>query len=64
VSWNTTRPPKRKVKSVRLRFQDPEGKVHQSKFYWSDREGTWIDCTGLDIALYERDGWKVLGWKN
>lgn len=64
-SWNTTKPPKRKVKPIRLRYQDLAGKVSQGDFVWSDMENTWVECVeGPDgIGLYEDDGWKVLGWR-
>lgn len=64
MSWKTTKPPKQKVKPVRLRFQDSSGKVYQGNFVWSDGENTWVEvCYGPDgLGLYENDGWKVLGW--
>jgi hypothetical protein len=48
-----------------LRYKDPQGKVHQGKFVWSDREHTWVECAGGPdgIGLYASDGWKVLGWQ-
>jgi len=65
MSWKTTKPPKRKVKPVQLRFKDSSGKVYQGNFVWSDGENTWVEvCNGPDgLGLYENDGWKVLGWK-
>ena len=68
MSWKTSKPPKRKVRPVRLRYQDSSGKVRQGDFVWSDREKTWVECAeglGRDdgVGLYEEDGWKVLGWK-
>lgn len=64
-SWKTTTPPKRAVKPVMLRYQDSLGKIRQGKFVWSYTEHTWVECLdGVDgIGLYEKDGWKVLGWK-
>ena len=63
--WNTSTPPKRKIKPVKLRYQDSLGKNHQGSFVWSDCENTWIECVdGPDgIGLYEEDGWKVTGWR-
>ncbi len=66
MSWKTTKPPKRKVKLIKLRYKDLRtGKIYTGSFFWSDTEQTWIECIdGPDgIALYESDGWKVLGWK-
>lgn len=65
MNWKTTKPPKRKFKPVKLRFQDSSGKVGQGSFVWSDRENTWVEvCEGSDgLGLYEDDGWKILGWK-
>lgn len=65
-NWKITSPPKnRKRKPVRLRYQDSSGKIYQGDFFWSDQEKTWVECVeGPDgIALYEEDGWKVLGWR-
>ena len=65
MSWKTTKPPKRKTRPVKLRFQDSDGKISQGKFYWSGTENTWLECTeGKDgLGLYAEDGWKVIGWK-
>ena len=65
MSWKTTKPPKRKVRPVRLQYQDSLGNVYQGNFVWSYGERTWCECVeGPDgIGLYEEDGWKVLGWK-
>lgn len=64
--WKTTNPPKRRVRPVKLRYQGSSGKVYQGSFVWFDMESTWIECNGGPdgFALYEDDGWKVLGWKN
>ncbi|MDP3696688.1 MAG: hypothetical protein Q8R55_01495 [Candidatus Taylorbacteria bacterium] len=63
--WKTTKPPKRKVKPVRLRYQDSNGNIRQGNFVWSDRENTWVECAEEPdgLGLYEDDGWKVLGWR-
>ncbi len=65
MNWKTTEPPKRKVKPVRLRYQNSMGKIDTGNFVWSDRERTWIECADDQdgLGLYEDDGWKVLGWK-
>lgn len=64
-NWNTTKPPKRTTKPVKLRFQDAQGNKHQGSFVWCPSENTWVECCdGPDgIGLYTEDGWKVLGWR-
>lgn len=65
MAWKTTKPPKRKVKPVKLRYQDSDGNVHQGDFVWCDTERTWIECSDDPdgVGLYEEDGYKVLAWK-
>lgn len=67
MSWRTTKTPKRKTTLIKIRYKDPEGKIHVGNFFWSDRESTWIESVEPEEAVglyeYEKDGWKVLGWK-
>ena len=66
MKWKTTKPPKRKVNPVKLRYQSPISKrVYVGNFVWDDKEKAWIECEeGWDaIGLYEEDDWKILGWK-
>jgi|GEM_PF-5765304 len=63
-NWNVTEPPKSETKPIKLRYKDPQGKVHQGSFVWSKMERTWVEVTmGESIGLYEDDGYKVIGWK-
>lgn len=50
---------------VRLRYRNPMGNIYTGDFIWSDTEQAWVEVIdGQDgIALYESDGYKVLGWK-
>lgn len=64
MKWNTTNPPKRTQKPLKLRFQDDRGKISTGTFVWSKSENTWIECVAGDgLGLYESDGYKVLGWR-
>ncbi len=64
--WKTTPPPRRlgriNDKPVKLRFQDNRGMIYHGKFFWCNRENTWVECDDEDgIGIY--DDYKVLGWK-
>ncbi len=63
--WETSDPPKRTTKPIKLRYKDSSGRIYTGDFVWSIRENTWVECIeGPDgIGLYDDDGWKVLGWK-
>jgi hypothetical protein len=62
--WNTTKPPKRTQKPVRLRYKDSRGKVYTGNFVWVEMENTFVECDIFEgPGLYEEDGWKILGWK-
>ncbi|MBU6500958.1 MAG: hypothetical protein KGJ89_02425 [Patescibacteria group bacterium] len=65
--WKTTRPPKRKVRPVKLRYRNIQMGVGVSRgdFVWSDRENAFLEVIeGPDgIGLYKDDGWEILGWR-
>jgi hypothetical protein len=65
-TWNTTQPPKRILKPVRLRYQYQS--LRPQTGLWDKRENAFSLITvGEDpdgLALYPEDGWKILGWKN
>ncbi|MBI2035751.1 MAG: hypothetical protein HYT12_03680 [Candidatus Liptonbacteria bacterium] len=63
-TWRKTDPPKKQGKVVKLRYRDSFGGVRQGNFYWDNTEQTWIECDDPEgIALYEDDGYIVLGWQ-
>ncbi len=62
--WNTSSPPRRRQRPVRLQVQSGDGMRFTSDFVWSDREGTFLQCDTEDgVGLYEDDGWKILAWR-
>jgi hypothetical protein len=65
MSWKITEPPKKKTVPVRLRYRSPTGNIYTGDFFWSDTEQAWVEVIdGQDgTALYESNGYKVLGWK-
>lgn len=68
IAWNTTQPPKRVLKPVKLRYQYLNSRPQMGSFYWDKRENAFSLITvGEDrdgLALYPEDGWKILGWRN